>query len=204
MTLNAAKPHRLWCAYDALELDARIAGRFHHACRLLARQGVGGSGRRALSHALSLLSEAPLEAPSGPPVAFHRQNERFADIYAFAGQIIDQNAPDPRTGASRGYSLVYQIDQLFESFVAGFLRREVMGQRTELDGWELVTQGTGEKRFLVTQNGAGDAKGVMRLKPDLLFRNGERRVIADTKWYAIDPVPDARPSREVLYQMYAY
>lgn len=211
---NAARPHRLWCRYDDLVLEPRLGGRFRAACDVLAKQSLDTEGRRLLAQAQAMLIDAPLYEPAGAaPVLFHRQNERFQDVYEFAGHILNQNRPDQRVGKVRTFSLLYQMDHLFESFAVGFIRREVLSRGTTsngLEGWSLLPQGRGDQRYLMRRlkRAPRQRSGVLQMKPDLLFKKTSKDkttcFIADTKWKAVTPGLKATPSRGDLYQMYAY
>lgn len=211
ITRSAGKEHRFWCRFDELVGDPRIGGRLKAACAVLALRNLGSESRRLLHQARALLEEAPDLTPHATGgVHFNRQNERFRDIYRFAGHILDDNAPDLRAGQEASFSLLYNMDALFERFIARFIDRYVLAgdDRPEsLMGWVPRPQSKGHHEYLLYETASKQARscGVLRMKPDLLVaRKDERPFIIDTKWKHIEPGPDAKPGSADLYQLYAY
>lgn len=211
ITRSAGKEHRFWCRFDELVGDPRIGGRLKAACAVLARRSLGAESRRLLHQARALLDEAPDLAPHATAgVHFNRQNERFRDVYRFAGHILADNAPDLRAGPEASFSLLYNMDVLFERFIAAFIGRHVLagdGRPEALMDWVPKPQSTGHREYLLYETASGQAgsRGVLRMKPDLLVaRKDEQPFIIDTKWKHIEPGPDARPGNADLYQLYAY
>jgi 5-methylcytosine-specific restriction enzyme subunit McrC len=202
---NAAKPHRLWCRFDELELDPVLGGVFACACRILQRRALNSESRRLLAEATSLLEEAePVVDTAKLSVHFTRQTDRFRDIYEFARMIVAENAPEQRAGATRSFNLLYQMDALFEGFVAEFIEQEVftLGDAT-LAGCVLRPQAKTVRKYLLTREGS-DGKGVLHMRPDLVFERNGVHFIADTKWKHLEPGTAPTPSNADLYQMYTY
>lgn len=210
ITRSAGKEHRFWCRFDELVGDPRIGGRLKAACAVLGRRSLGAESRRLLHQARALLDEAPDLAPHATEgVHFNRQNERFHDVYRFAGHILADNAPDLRAGPEASFSLLYDMDKLFERFIAEIIRRDVLAgpdRPDELEGWNLSPQGRGHHRPLLFRAISQMVKrdGVLCMKPDLLFVRGKKCFIIDTKWKHIAPGSKARPEDDDLYQLYAY
>lgn len=210
ITRSAGKEHRFWCRFDELVGDPRIGGRLKAACAVLARRSLGTESRRLLHQARALLDEAPDLAPHATEGAhFNRQNERFRDVYRFAGHVLADNAPDLRAGPEASFSLLYNMDALFERFIAKFIERHVLAgddRPASLLGWVPRPQSKGHVQYLLYER-KGDqvgSRGVLRMKPDLLIAREQEHFIVDTKWKHIDPGPDARPGNQDFYQLYAY
>lgn len=211
ITRSAGKEHRFWCRFDELVGDPRIGGRLKAACAVLARRSLGAESRRLLHQARALLDEAPDLTPHATAgVHFNRQNERFHDVYRFAGHILADNAPDLRAGPEASFSLLYNMDALFERFIAKFIDRHVLAgddRPAALMGWVPQPQSKDHREYLLYESTSKQAgsRGVLRMKPDLLIvREGEHPFIIDTKWKHIEPGPDAKPGNADLYQLYAY
>ncbi|MCL0274607.1 McrC family protein, partial [Escherichia coli] len=76
---------------------------------------------------LALLDDVPdLPFRNEPDPVFTRQNERFADIYGFACMVLEGHAPDARRGDVETFSLLFDMEQVFERYIAAFLKSEVM------------------------------------------------------------------------------
>jgi 5-methylcytosine-specific restriction enzyme subunit McrC len=207
ITRSAGKEHRFWCRFDELVGDPRIGGRLKAACAVLARRSLGAESRRLLHQARALLDEAPDMPPhASAGVHFDRQNERFRDVYNFAGHILADNTPDLRAGQEASFSLLYQMDALFERFIARFIARHVLAGPDlpeALRGWTSIPQGKNHHEYLLYESAS---RGVLRMKPDLLFRHkdGGKPFIIDTKWKHINASPKTQSASQDLYQLYAY
>lgn len=204
ITRSAGREHRFWCRFDEMIGDPRIGARLKAACAVLARRSLSPESRRLLHQARALLDEVPDLAPHATrDVHFDRQNLRFRDVYRFAGHILADSAPDLRAGQEASFSLLYNMDALFERFIAEFIDRHVLAGPDlpdSLKDWRLAPQAEAHREYLLY---AGRS-GVLHMKPDLLFTRGDDRFIIDTKWKHIEPGPEARPTNDDLYQLYAY
>jgi 5-methylcytosine-specific restriction enzyme subunit McrC len=136
-----------------------------------------------------------------PDPAFTRQNERFADIFGFACMLLEGQAPDARSGEVETFSLLFDMEQVFERYVAAFLASEVMPRFADAS---LFPQAKGQRHNLYVD---GQEK-VLRMAPDLVFvhetAGAKRTLIIDTKWKRLSEEEGGRPSRADLYQLYAY
>ena len=170
------------------------------ACRALAGGLASGGALAALRRSLAVLDEVE-DVPSEKlaEVQLTRQNERYRALLNFAQMILSQRSPTASSGRTRAFSLLFDMNRVFESFIARFMERHVMPSFPELDQ---RTQAKGRSRPLLTR---GDV-GVLNLRPDLMLtRGGDTALLIDTKWKRLDPATRAhRPSREDLYQLFAY
>lgn len=170
------------------------------ACRVALQAGLPAATSHGLRRCLGFFDEvAELSVAQLPTVALSRQNERFRTLYNFARLILEQQAPTASSGSTRSFSLLFDMNAVFERFIAAFLRRDVMWA---FPGLELGGQGKGDGLHLLHH----PEGGVLRLKPDMVIRDGSGPVLVlDTKWKRLDPVQRRlRPAREDLYQLFAY
>lgn len=200
---NAAHRERFYCRHDELVDDTLMNRIFRAACRLLLEVTRAPATQDVLRQCLLLLdgvSDAPVQDADFDRVSITRQNERFEDVLRFARIVLARRAPMVESGGARTFSLLFDMNRVFERFVAGFLRRHVMARLGDLD---VLPQGGDRKRHLMTSDGAG----VLRLEPDVLIVEGDRpRLVMDTKWKLLAAgkrgkggVGDAD-----LYQLHAY
>lgn len=109
--------------------------------------------------------------------------------------IIQQLTPLAVADDWRGMSLLFPMERLFESYVAGCLRDSLAPEavlRTQVAGTYLCTQGE---------------KGMFRLRPDLIIELAGQRWVLDTKWKRLDSEANGKNyglSQSDLYQMFAY
>ena len=178
----------------------QISIRLKQACRALLWRGMPTSEVAKVQTALALLDDVPDVAyrPGEPDPVFHRQNERFVEIYRFACMLLERQAADVRRGDVSTFSLLFNMDQVFERFIAAFVRAEVVPEL----GAEARPQGKGDRRPLFRDPKA--ERDVLNLKPDLLVTHGEKTLVLDTKWKRLSENKAARPSDPDLYQLYAY
>ena len=201
MRANAARRDRMFCRFDEFSPDTDINRVFKSACRILLRTARTARTATQLRQCLFLLEDVSNESTAIDGLAevrFSRQNRRFAPLFEFALLVLKGRALSLRAGENWSFSLMYDMNVVFERFVAEFLRRFV---RPKANGM-FVLQARGAGRFLMRD--VRDAAGVFRLQPDILVTGKTRRdyvVVMDTKW----KVPtNRRPSLADAYQMYAY
>jgi 5-methylcytosine-specific restriction enzyme subunit McrC len=203
VALNAAQKARFYCRHDVLTEATPISVRLKQACRVLAARTLPATVLVKCEQVLALLDDVPdlpFRHHETSPV-FTRQNERFADIYGFACMLLEGQASDVRSGEVETFSLLFDMEQVFERYIAAFLASEVMPR---LFATRLFPQAKGERRSLYRDQ----HEDVLRMAPDLLFvREFEGRrqtLIVDTKWKRLALEDRNRPSQPDLYQLYAY
>jgi 5-methylcytosine-specific restriction enzyme subunit McrC len=199
---NAAHRERFFCEHDELVADTPINRVFRAACVLLLSRVRSPTTLDLLERSLGLLDEvSPVTVTTElfARIALTRQNERFAPLLAFCRMLFEGSVPTTRSGGTETFSLLYDMNHVFERFVAGFVQREVI---PKLPNWRAFPQSRGRQLDLYR---AGE-RGVLRLKPDLLLDDGEGNVVVlDTKWKRLVPRKERSTlSREDLYQLYAY
>lgn len=207
---NAAHRERFVCRFDELSEDTDLNRVLRCACGVLVRRARRPATQEALMRCLEELdavSVIPVQVARrvAARVVVDRQSERYLDVFTFARLVLDDESPEPQAGATGTFSLLFDMNVVFEAFIAGFLRRHVV---PTLDGWNLAAQGRGDRRHLLAQDGVERAAGMILLKPDLLLVGPEgRRVVIDTKWKTVHPRGASnrkRPPDADFYQLHAY
>lgn len=201
---NAAHRARFFCEYDEFTQDTDLNRAFKGACRLLTASMRLPKTLEQLGHALLLLEDVG-DVEVTPTlldrVVIDRKNARFEELFVFCRMLLEGHTPGVAAGGTRTYSLLFDMNRVFEEFVAAFLRKRVM---PGLPGYRLVVQGRSQGKYLVREAG----RGLLRLKPDLAIigPTGER-LVTDTKWKRLQPEKVNRRARigaADLYQLYAY
>lgn len=199
---NAAHRERFFCRFDEFCDDAPMNRIFRAACRVLLDTMRTPSTQDLLRHCLLVLDQVEdvvIHDALFDRVVLTRQTERFADVFRFCKLILQGRSPTVRAGAERSFSLLFDMNQVFERFVAAFLRSRVLPR---LDGYQLFPQARRRQRHLMTRDG----RGVLPLRPDLLIEAPDgRRLVMDTKWKRLSENGGrGGVSTGDLYQLYAY
>lgn len=101
-------------------------------------------------------------------------------------------------GSEKAFALLFDMNELFESFVAWHLKRYVAHKQCE---YKVKTQDTG--KHLLLEN---DKENKFRIRPDIVgYKNNKANFIADTKWKILNfSRNDYGVSQSDLYQVFAY
>lgn len=201
---NAAHRARFFCEYDEFTSDTELNRIFKAACRLLAASMRMPKTLEQLGHALLLLEDVQdvaVNAQILDRVIIDRRSARFEELFVFCRMLLEGHAPGAASGGTKTYSLLFDMNAVFEKFVTVFLRKRVL---PSLPGHRLVEQGKGQGKFLVRQDG----RGVLRLKPDLTVIGADgTKLVIDTKWKRMQSEREdgrLRIGNADLYQLYAY
>ena len=181
-----------------------------------------------LHQSLHLLGEVQERRPS--PEMFStlylsRQEESFARVIEIAKLLLSQRVSEARAGQDRTFSFLFEMHALYESFVAGLLRKHMIGD--QLPQGRLILQGGQPKENLLFKRidntntkpipnippnpnssqtlPSTTHEPALELKPDLIFETNTNRIILDTKWKRLenDKIRHGIPASDV-YQMLAY
>ena len=198
---NAAHRERFFCRFDEFSEDTLMNRIFRAACRVLLDSTRTPSTQDRLRHCLLLLDDVEdvfVHDELFDQITITRQNERFADVLRFCRLILQERSPTVRAGSERSFSLMFDMNRVFEDFVAAFLKKQVIPQ---LDGYRLYPQAKTKRRPLMKSGG----KNVLTLKPDILIETAGRQFVLDTKWKQLSG-EGARGGvgTDDLYQLYAY
>lgn len=111
--------------------------------------------------------------------------------------LLEGYAPGLRTGSIEQLALVFDMNALFEEFVAAFLRRHK--DRIDLGEGRCLTN-------IEPQRALGKLFGEFNMKVDLILTDtGGKRFLVDTKYKVLDTSRQHDGlSQSDFYQMYAY
>lgn len=202
---NSAHQERFFCRYDEFREDTPLSRLLRATCRALIPVVRRPATAEVLRECLSLLDgveDVPLCESLVDTATITRQNQRFRPLHNFCRMFQRGLAPLAKAGPEGTFCLLYDMNDVFEQFIAGFMRQEVMPELRKTYGNELrlYAQRGAQQRFLFH-------KRLLELKPDLvLTMQGPADslvpnvMVVDTKWKR----PVKRADRSDLYQMYAY
>ena len=199
---NAAHRERFFCRFDEFSDDTLMNRIFRSACLALLDATRTPATQELLRRCLLLLdrvSDVVVHDELFDKVVLTRQNERFGDVLQFCRLILSGRSPTAQSGRSRSFSLLFDMNHVFESFVAGFLRRHVLPR---MEGYRLFPQARRRRRHLLSSEG----RGVLALRPDLLVEAPDgSRVVLDTKWKRLSSTGSrGGVAAADLYQLFAY
>lgn len=194
---NTAHRERFFCRYEEFSEDTAMNRVFKAACRVLLDVTRMPGTQDTLRHCLLVFDEVSDETICEhhfDRISFNRQNDRFEDLFHFCQLILGRRAPTISAGASKSFSLLFDMNKVFERFVAAFIHDRVMPNLPEC---RLYPQAHRNRRPLF--HGEGQ-QGVLYLEPDILIRhqNMECNLVIDTKWKT------STLANQDLYQLYAY
>jgi 5-methylcytosine-specific restriction enzyme subunit McrC len=200
-TVLAADPSLLACRYDALTADMALnrimkaaVSRLGHIARTVDNQ----HRLRELAFAYTDITDTLIPALRWDQVVLDRTNSRWRELLNLARLLLGERFQTTSAGGSDGFSLLFEMNTLFEEYVARVLKRALAD--TDLC---IVSQG-GRLYCLETE----DRRGLFQTRPDILVKRGDEIVkIIDTKWKRIAvrmDDPKQGVSQGDVYQMMAY
>jgi 5-methylcytosine-specific restriction enzyme subunit McrC len=197
---HAVSPQKLACRFDDLSPDIAMNRVMRTAISRLLRLAQAPDNQRMLrelNFAYADVTEVPVKALRWDLITLDRTNQRWRDLLSFARLFLSDQYQRASAGSIDGYALLFEMNALFENYVARLLPRALVGRDLRV-----VPQG-GHRDCLFE----GEV-GRFRTKPDLIIRHGERTVmVIDTKWKRmtrqIDD-PKQGVSQGDVYQLMAY
>ncbi len=213
---NIARRDRFFVEHDEFLPDTTLNRIFKAACHRLFEATTATKTQEQLSYCLILLDQVTDIAVARhhfDKVIITRQNERFADLLEFCRIVLTGRSPTAQAGATNTFSLLFDMNVVYENFIAEFLRRYVL--TGPLDDCKLFAQSKDRLQYLVYRppdelppgyRPRKHGKKTLALKADLLIERGDRRLVMDTKWKRLSANKGGRQgvSRNDLFQLFAY
>lgn len=201
-TTLIARPDRLACRHDDLSPDIVLNQIMKAAVERLVRVSTSVENQRRLRELAFFyadISSVPPSALAWDNLILDRTNSRWRELVELARLLLGDRFQTTSSGATRGFSLTFDMSRLFEAYVARQLRKA-------LAGTELTVHPQGGRLYCLEEAETGT--GRFMTKPDILVkRRGVVELIIDTKWKRIARQMDD-PKRGVsqsdIYQMVAY
>lgn len=197
-------------SYDEYSPDTQLNRIFHLAVKRLQQITRDLSSRQMLADLETWL--LPVQVPAHftstdlDQIEFNRLNERFLPAFQLARLFLEGQTIQLLAGGQRAYAFVFDMDRLFEQFVAGLLQSQARRILPEAwSGCQIELYGGTPARHLVQPPGIAEDP-LFQLKPDLLLHSlGAPFLIIDTKNKALPPIsPHRAVSQQDAYQMLAY
>ncbi len=202
---NSGHRERFFCRFDEFSGDTVMNRVFKATCKILLATTTTPTTQDSLRHCLLMLDEVTDELITEShfrEVKFTRQNDRFSEIFNFCRLIFSGLSPTASSGGERTYSLLFDMNAVFERFIAAFMKQRVIKY---LPGFEIFPQAKHNRRYLLEST---TGKGILHMSPDILIRDPSgKNLVIDTKWKRLKPTKvgnQGNVSRDDLYQLYAY
>lgn len=197
---NLFKPQRLACRFNELVVDIPVNRLLHTALLCMANLATSPALRRRVqSLRMRFGGIGVIHKGDHLPRAedLNRMQRRYANVVELARLFVDGQYLDARAGQQKVYSLLFDMNQLFERFAAIKLRPSARRL-----GLRLLEQGP---RKYLGEDDTG--KGRLLMRPDISLLNALNRPVAilDTKWKLLDsgnPIASLSPAD--LYQLSTY
>ena len=196
----AISPQKLACRFDSLSPDIALNQVMRAAVTKLSRLAEATDNQRKLrelSFVYTDIADIPANALRWDQILVDRGHRRWRDLLSLARLFLSDQHQQTSAGAIDGFALLFEMNVLFEQYVARILSRALAGT-----GRRVTAQG-GHRDCLYE----GET-GRFRTRPDLIVRQDKQIVlIVDTKWKRITPrIDDPRKgvSQADVYQLMAY
>lgn len=195
---NLIQQQRFFTSCDEFIEDNRVARLLKAALERCCRQRLCADvARKAKSLILDFesVSSVVFSGEELQRIEVDRQIQRFGPLVSLAKIILREGSPSSSPSGDTVYSLMFDMNEVFERFVAAELTQSLVGQN-------LIVKSQVRGKSLLQQNG----KQRFQLRPDIgVFRDGKALCLLDTKWKRLDSgKPYGNVSQADMYQMYAY
>jgi 5-methylcytosine-specific restriction enzyme subunit McrC len=201
MRHNLAHKERLFCQYDELSEDILINQIIKYTLTLLLPKCRSDKARKAVIQLLYSFDSISNIQTTSDDLAFlvvDRITARYGRVIEFCRMFMQGLAPDLHAGKQEAFALMFDMNVLFENWVASLLKPVAHKHH-------LTLKEQGPRKYLAYR--ADLDKPVFQMKPDisLLDTTGRPVLIADAKWKLLAP-NEAKlgVSQADLYQMQAY
>ncbi len=210
----ARKPHvrhLFEVAYDEFSEDTALNRVFRFVVERLTVRTRDTDTRRLLRDLYGwMLDVSHVSRISGDELdraeaSISRLNEQYRAPFNLARMFLENEAFRLLSGSRDAYALVFDMEKLFEEFVARFVERH----RNDVlpTGWENARiEAQSKERAVYLAKRATDGKDQFLLRPDLLLKGAQSEVllIADTKYKKLTVDGRQNVLSGDVYQMLAY
>ena len=188
---NYIHKERFFVAYDEYVSD-RVENRLiKTTLNYLYKQSKLNSNKKRIREYLFVFDEVGVShtvKSDFSKVKLGRQMKDYEQILVWVKTFLLHSNYTPHKGSDLAFALLFDMNELFESYVGYYLTKE---------GYDLSLQDRQHHLAFSEQ------KGIYALRPDIVIEKG--RIVADTKWKILSQEKTRQGiSGSDLYQMYAY
>ena len=198
---NLAHKERLYCRYDELSCDNPHNQVIKYVLRVMRNLSTGVMARKQLAELLmrfDTITDVKADLQTIDSLTFNRSTCRYEPIFKQCRWFLQGLHPDVLIGHNACISLLFDMNKLFESYVANIFRKLAW-----TEGLRLREQGP--QKYMVRRDDRNEQSFLM--KPDMVFldTNNCFKSIADAKWKLLnDREKKLGISQGDLYQMAGY
>jgi 5-methylcytosine-specific restriction enzyme subunit McrC len=203
-----SRQHRFSVSYDEFTADNSLNRVFRFVVERLWQLTRDNDNRQLLGELRQWLDEVTLvpslSSGAAPSAQLTRLNERYRPLLNLAQMFLQGGALRLAAGDLSSFAFVFDMNQLFESFITAFIMRHANQILSgELRACDYLPQSRGVTFFLARSCG----RSQFQTRPDIAFRDCDKRfpLLIDTKYKRLEEA-DRRlgVSQSDFYQMYAY
>ena len=197
---NLVQKERLYCRYDEFDKDIPINQIIKYTLQILFRLAHSQRIRKLVNGLLmhfDKVNDVSITVEDIDCLTFDRTNNRYQSVLNQCRMFIE-GFPDVMSGQGKAFSLLFDMNRLFESWTAAMLKP--IAKQLEM---KLRLQKP-KKYFGYWE---GNRNKVFQLQPDITFSKGKDKVeiIADAKWKILDDAESKMGiSQNDLYQIQSY
>jgi 5-methylcytosine-specific restriction enzyme subunit McrC len=199
-TINAGQPQNLASRYEELSPNIPLNQIMKSAvARLRCIARAAGNQRRLFELELAFAEVGAVSSSQLPwnEVVLDRTNRAWADLLTLAQLLLGDRFQTTSSGSNAGFSLLFEMNTLFEEFVGRSLRAALLRNSTHvrlqrMKGHALID---------------ADGKGRFATQPDIVVEALDHDDwIIDTKWKRLKGIDDRKygVAQSDVYQMMAY
>lgn len=199
LTINHVHKERFYVAFDEYSIDCpenRILKKALIKAMLIALDPRNRQEARRLLHHFDSVTESHTLDQEFVTVIENRKNEYYTKCLEWSRLLLNDFNISNLVGNTRTQSLLFSMNQLFESYVGRLIERHTG------EGWEVSFKKPAKYLF---------DNGSFRLVPDIVMKYicpvdkvAKTRII-DMKWKVLNPkVNNLGISQSDMYQMFAY
>jgi 5-methylcytosine-specific restriction enzyme subunit McrC len=199
--LNFAHKERVFCQYDELSTDNTHNQVIKYVLRLLLKKATGTMARNWVVELLMRfdpISDVYADIQMLDSLTFNRSTSRYEPIFEQCRWFLQGLHPDVVVGEHSCLSLLFDMNKLFEAYVASVFRKMAWAA-----GLRMREQGP--QKYMMRRLDNDDQAFLM--KPDMAFLDTDNNIvsIADAKWKMLDEREKKLGiSQGDLYQMNSY
>ena len=197
---NLIHRERSACEFDEFDEDHALNQLFRVAILRMLRVASNITTQQALRELLPAFEGVSDVTPTADwldRVTLDRVSERFGLCLGMARLFLRGATTGLYAGDQNSFALLFDMNELFEKYVARTLRRQLRGS-----GFDVSIQ---DARFHLVRD-PQNGQHLFKLRPDIVVRrDGVAYCVVDTKWKRLSP--DERKlgiAQGDLYQMLAY
>lgn len=199
--VNLVNKERLYCRFDELSEDVLLNKILRFTLKLLLPLCRSNLARQRVSDlfmAFDKISDKAINVDSFQQLNLNRNNMRYSSLIEQCRLFVQGLNPDVLAGGAKAYSLLFDMNRLFEAWVASTIRKPANAL-----GLRLKEQGP--RKYLAYRTDA--ERDVFQMKPDIALLNPESELvfIGDAKWKLLNAEEiKLGVAQADLYQLIAY